>query len=173
MENLIVKGGWVMAPILLGSIVALTLVLERLLFLFRIRLDVPKFSSGIFSLIKRGNLKEAEEICQTTRHPLAAVFRTGLEHAGEEASEIERIMEREGNRQVQKAERNLNYLVVIIGVEPLYQAMITTAAGLAIAIPYFVIYNILLGKVNTITQDLNHYSDEFVGILKKAGQRAR
>ena len=167
---------------------------------------MQKFSSGIFSLIKRGDLKEAAEICQRTRHPLAAVFRSGLEHSDEETSEIERIMEREGSRQIQKVERNLNYLIVIIGVEPLlgflgtilglirafmawehfstsvtvsqlaagiYQAMITTAAGLIIAIPYYVIYNIFLSKVNAITQDLNHYGDEFVSVLSKARSRLK
>ena len=139
------------------------------------------------------------ELCAKTRHPLGPVFRAGLERAEEDLSEIERVMEREGNRQVQQAERNLNFLLVVIGVEPLlgflgtilglieafmawerystsvtvsqlaggiYQAMITTAAGLTIAIPYFVIYHLFLGKVNGITQDLNHYGDALVSALK-------
>jgi len=206
MADLITKGGWVMAPILLGSIVALALVLERIWFFLRIRLDTQAFSEGIFSLAQKGGLKEAAEICDRTPHPLAKVFKAGLEHADEEVSEIDRVMEREGGRQVQKVEKNLNYLVVVIGVEPLlgflgtilglirafmawekfsesvsvsvlaagiYQAMITTAAGLIIAIPYFVIYNIFLSKVNVITQDLNHYGDEFVSILHKARRAKR
>ena len=206
MGSLIVRGGWIMVPIILGSVVALALVLERLWFFWRMRLNVNTFVEGIFSLVQRGNIKEATEICQKVRHPLGAVFQSGLKHVDEGASEIERIMEREGNRQIQKVERNLNYLVVIIGVEPLlgflgtilgliqafmawerfstsvtvsalaagiYQAMITTAAGLIIAIPYFVVYHIFLGKANAITQDLNHYGDEFVGVLNRVRQFKR
>ena len=201
MIDLIVKGGWVMAPILFGSVVALTLVMERLWFFWKIRLNTQVFAEGVFSLVKQGSVKEALEICEQVRHPLAKVFKTAFEHADEEASETERMMEREGNRQIQKVEKNLNYLVVVIGVEPLlgflgtilgliqafmnwerlstqvtvsalaagiYQAMITTAAGLIIAIPYYVIYNIFLSKVNAVTQDLNHYGDELVSVLSKA-----
>jgi biopolymer transport protein ExbB len=54
----------------------------------------------------------------------------------------------------------------------IYQAMITTAAGLCVAIPYFIVYNIFLSRVNRIAQDLNHYGDEFVSVLAKAA-RAR
>ena len=201
MIGIILKGGWVMVPILLGSVVALALVMERLWFFWKIRLDTERFAERVFSLVKLGNLKEAAELCGKTRHPLAEVFKSGLEHADEEAAEIEHVMEREGNRQIQTVEKNLNYLVVVIGVEPLlgflgtilgliqafmnwekystsvtvsalasgiYQAMITTAAGLIIAIPYFVIYNIFLSKVTAVTQDLNHYGDELASALNKA-----
>jgi biopolymer transport protein ExbB len=201
MLDLIGKGGWVMIPILLGSVVALALVLERLWFFWRIRLDTRRFSGEIFSLAQRGSLREAMELCDQITHPLARVFKAGLEHAAEEPGEIERVMEREGNRQVQQVEKNLNYLVVVVGVEPLlgflgtilgligafmawekfsasvtvstlaggiYQAMLTTAAGLIVAIPYFVIYNVFLSRVNTVAQDLNHYGDELVSILARS-----
>lgn len=203
MENLIFKGGWIMAPIILGSIVALALVLERLWFLWTIRLDIERFTQNVFGAVRQKDLDEALSICSKTNHPLAEVFKVGLENAGEEAAEVERLMEREGNRQIQHVERNLNYLVVVIGVEPLlgflgtilglirafmawerlsaavtvsalaagiYQAMLTTAAGLIVAIPYFVIYHFFLGKVNAISQDINHYGDELVGLLRKAGK---
>jgi biopolymer transport protein ExbB len=205
MADLIAKGGWVMVPILLGSVAALALVLERAWYFWKVRLDAKTFSEGIFSLVAKGGMKEAAEICGRTPHPLAKVFKAGLEHAEEGTDEIDRVMEREGGRQVEQAERNLNYLVVVVGVEPLlgflgtilgliqafrawekysesvtvsmlaggiYQAMITTAAGLCVAIPYFIVYNIFLSRVNRIAQDLNHYGDEFVSVLAKAA-RAR
>ncbi len=200
MGSLIVKGGWVMIPILLGSVVALTLVLERIWFFWRIRIDAESFSKKIFSLAKVGLLEEALGACESERAPLALVFRAGLERTGESSQEIERVMEREGNRQVQRLERNLGILLVVVGVEPLlgflgtilgliqafmtweklstsvtvsalaagiYQAMITTAAGLIIAIPYFVAYHLLLGFVNRAAQDLNHYGDGLVSVLAK------
>ena len=205
MVELIVKGGWVMVPILLGSIAALALVLERVVYFWKTRLDTAAFSEGIFSLVEKGSIKEATSICQTTRHPLAAVFRAGLERADEDPAELDRVMEREGTRQVALAETNLNYLVLVVGVEPLlgflgtilgliqafrvwenfsetvtvsqlaggiYQAMITTAAGLIIAIPYFVIYNIFLSRVNRLTHDINHYGDGLVSLLARSNRPA-
>ena len=194
-----------MAPILLGSVVALSLVMDRMWFFWRIRLDTEIFSRTILDLARKGQVPQALALCEKKRHPLAAVFKAGFDHAAEDAATLERVMEREGNRQVQRAEENLNFLVVVVGVEPLlgflgtilgliqafmtwerlaasvtvsalasgiYQAMITTAAGLIIAIPYFVIYNIFLSKVNHIASDLNHYGDELIGILSRGREMA-
>lgn len=199
--SLILKGGWVMVPILLGSVVALTLVLERLWFFMRMRFDAEKFSVEIFSLALAERTRDAAEICAQTRHPLGAVLKAGLEHAqGASSEEIVRVMEREGQRQIQLVEKNLNLLALVIGVEPLlgflgtilgliqafmawerystsvtvsalaagiYQAMITTAAGLIVAIPYYVIYHIFVGKAAATARDLNHYGDELVSVLNK------
>ncbi len=200
MSSILIKGGWMMVPILLGSVIALAFVLERTWYFFTIRLDAKKFSEEIFSFLRQGQFEQASEHCRTTRHPLGRVFEIGLEHGEEESSEIERAMQREGSRQVVLVEKNLNYLVTVIGVEPLfgflgtilgliqafmswekystsvtvstlaagiYQAMITTAAGLIVAIPYYVIYNIFLSRVNAVTQDINHYGDELLSTLHR------
>jgi len=199
MVNMIVRGGWVMVPILLGSIVALALVIERWWFFWSTRLDTDVFTKEIFSFVHRGELDRALASCDRTTSPVAAVLRSGLEHASETPWEIERVMEREGQRQVEKAEKNLNYLIVIVGVEPLlgflgtilgliqafmswerystsvtvsalaggiYQAMITTAAGLIVAIPYFVAYHILANRVALTAKHLNAYGDELLSALQ-------
>lgn len=201
MRNIIMQGGWVMIPIIAGSVVALALSLERIWYFLTIRANVPSFSAEMIEYLRSGRATDALELCQKTRHPVARVLEAGLAHVEEEADEIERVMEREGNRQVAFVERNLNYLAVVIGIEPLlgflgtilglitafmawekfsttvtvsalakgiYEAMITTAAGLIVAIPYFVLYNVFLTKVNRIAQDINHYGDEFLGVIKKA-----
>ena len=206
MESLIVKGGWVMGPIIAASVVALALVLERIWFFWGIALDTERFAKQVFTLTEIGDGREASELCSRTTHPIAAVFQAGLEHASEDAAELERVMEREGNRQVMSTEKNLNFLMVVVGILPLmgflgtilgliqafmaweklgasvtvsalasgiYQAMITTAAGLIFAIPYFVIYHVFLSHVARIAADLNHYGDEFVSVLVKAQKRKK
>jgi len=198
--KIIAQGGWVMAPIILGSVIALTLVLERLWYFLSIRSDLKRFSEEVLSMLRAGQIQEAFESCQKTRHPLARVFEAGLEHADEEGAEMERVMEREGSRQVAHAEKNLNYLVVVVGIEPLlgflgtilgliqafmawekhstsvtvstlaagiYQAMITTAAGLLVAIPYFILYHIFLNKANNMAREINHYGDELLSVVRK------
>ncbi len=200
MPRIIMQGGWVLIPIILGSVVALGYVLERLWYFSSIRLNVPTFTQEVLASIKQGRLEDAKGLCQKTRHPLGRVFEQGLQNSDEDRDEIERLMEREGNRQITLVEKNLNALVVVIGVEPLlgflgtilgliqafmvwekfstsvtvstlaagiYQAMITTAAGLIVAIPYFVIYNIFLSKVNATARDINHYGDELLSALSK------
>ena len=198
MIDMILRGGWVMVPIILGSVVAIAMILERFWYFRTIKLDTAEFAGEVFSLVQRGQVERALGSCERVAHPIAPVLRAGLEHADESPWEIQRVMEREGQRQIQTTEKNLNYLAVVIGVEPLlgflgtilgliqafmswerfssavtvsalaagiYQAMITTAAGLIVAIPCYVLYNILLGKVSSTAQELNHYGDELVSVL--------
>jgi biopolymer transport protein ExbB len=205
-NNIIVKGGWVMVPIILGSIIALGLTVERGMLLWKIRLDVRKFADDIFSLIERGHRDLAIESCARTEHPIGRVFAAGLEHWGEDLTEVERIMEHEGNEEVNKLEKNMNLFMVIVAVEPMmgflgtiigliqafmvwemagasvtverlaagiYQAMITTAGGLIVAIPYYIIYNLYMGRINAAARDMNHYGEELLSIMRNSGSRKR
>jgi len=47
----------------------------------------------------------------------------------------------------------------------IYQAMITTAAGLSIAIPYYLIHNHLVTRVGTLTRLTEERAEEFVDML--------
>jgi biopolymer transport protein ExbB len=199
-DNIIVKGGWIMVPIILGSIIALGLAIERGVFFWRIKLDIESFVDDIFFLIDRGEIARAIERCSKIHHPMAAVFKSGLEKIDSDILDIDRTMEREGGRQVAILEKNLIYLMAIIGVEPMlgflgtivgliqafmaweklstsvtvdqlaagiYQAMITTAGGLIVAIPFYLIYNYFTNKIGSITNDLNYYGEKMVSMINR------
>jgi biopolymer transport protein ExbB len=205
-DNIIVKGGWMMVPIILGSIIALGLTVERGMLLWKTRLDVRKFADEIFSLLGRGHRDIALESCARTRHPIARVFAAGLERWGEDPEDIERAMEHEGNEEMNRLEKNMTLFMVIVAVEPMmgflgtiigliqafmawemagasvtverlaagiYQAMITTASGLIVAIPYYIIYNLYMGRINAAARDMTHYGEELLGIMKDSGSRKR
>ncbi len=200
--SLIIKGGPIMIPIILLSIVGLALILERFWTLWRIRLDIPKFTQEIFLYLERGHFQRALERCEKVRHPIADVFKLGILNRTLKREEIESMMEREGDEQVQYLERYLGALLIIVGVEPMlgflgtivgliqafmtweqlgsnitvsalaagiYQAMITTAAGLIVAIPCFVIYHIFVGKIKNHAQEISYYGNELLDII--AGSR--
>ncbi len=200
--SLIIKGGPIMIPIILLSIVGLALILERFWTLWRIRLDIPKFTQEIFLYLERGHFQRALERCEKVRHPIADVFNLGILNRALKRDEIEKMMEREGDEQVQYLEQYLGALLIIVGVEPMlgflgtivgliqafmtweqlgsnitvsalaagiYQAMITTAAGLIVAIPCFVIYHLLVGKIKNHAQEISYYGNELLDII--AGSR--
>jgi biopolymer transport protein ExbB len=48
----------------------------------------------------------------------------------------------------------------------IYQAMITTAGGLLVAIPYYVIYHIMLGRINNMAREMNLYGEELLELIK-------
>ena len=195
-----------MIPIILGSIIALGLAVERGMLLWKIRLDVKKFTDTIFSLLEKGHTDRAIEECGKTEHPIGRVLAAGLAHRGSEAVEIERHMEHIGNEEVALLEKNMHVFLVIVGVEPMlgflgtiigligafmaweaagaavtveklaggiYQAMITTAGGLSVAIPYYIIYSIYMNRINGIARDMNHYGEKLVHVLKDISSRKK
>jgi biopolymer transport protein ExbB len=198
--SLIVKGGVIMIPIILGSIIALAIILERIWTLWRIRLNFQQFSQEIFLLLERGQFQKALERCEKVRHPIADVFKLGILNRTAKWEEIESMMEREGEEQIQYLEQYLGALLIIIGVEPMlgflgtiiglirafmaweqlgsnitvsalasgiYQAMITTAAGLSVAIPAFIFYHLIVGKIKSHAQEMTYYSNELVDTLAR------
>lgn len=196
--SLIVKGGFVMIPIILGSIIALAIILERIWTLWRIRLNIPLFAQEIFLYIERGHFQKALEKCAKVRHPIADIFHLGITHRTLKRQEVEGMMEREGDEQIQYLERYMGTLIIIVGVEPMmgflgtiiglinafmaweqmgaditvnalaggiYQAMITTAAGLAVAIPGFILYHLIMGKIKSHAQEMTYYGNELLDLL--------
>lgn len=198
--TLLMKGGPVMIPIILGSIIALAIILERAWTLWRIRLNIPQFAQEIFLYLERGQFQKALERCAKVRHPIADVFKLGILNRDLRREEVESMMEREGDEQIQSLERYLGALIIIIGVEPMlgflgtiiglirafmawehlgpnitvsalaagiYQAMITTAAGLSVAIPSYIIYHLIVGKIKSHAQEITYYGNELIDILTR------
>lgn len=190
-----------MIPIIALSIIGLAMILERAWTLWKIRLDIPQFAQEIFLHFERGQFQKALERCEKVKHPIADVFKLGILNRTLKRDEIEKMMEREGDEQVQYMEQYLGALIIIIGVEPMlgflgtiigliqafmaweqlgsnitvsalasgiYQAMITTAGGLIVAIPYYVIYHLIVGKIKSHAQEMTYYGNELIDILVRA-----
>jgi len=102
MLNFIIKGGPIMYPIIIGSIFGLMIVFERF-FTFRgMKLDTFNFVQNIFRELKENNIKKALELCGNTSHPIAAVFKIGIERRDLPLDRLEKILEQAGNNQIQK-----------------------------------------------------------------------
>jgi biopolymer transport protein ExbB len=202
--DLILKGGPVMIPIIALSIIALAIILERYWTLLKIRINFQQFAQEIFLFLERGQFQKALERCDKVRHPIAEVFRLGILNRTVRREELETVMEREGDEQIQYLERYLGALLIIVGVEPMlgflgtivgliqafmtweqlgtnitvsalaagiYQAMITTAAGLTVAIPAFIFYHLILGRIKTHAQEISYYGNELLDILVTRRER--
>jgi biopolymer transport protein ExbB len=202
--SLIIKGGPIMIPIIALSIVALAIILERFWALLKIRLNFQQFAQEIFLYLERGHLQKALERCEKVRHPIGEVFKLGILNHTLKREELESMMEREGDEQIQYLERYLGALLIIVGVEPMlgflgtiigliqafmtweqlgtnitvsalaagiYQAMITTAAGLIIAIPAFIFYHLIVGRIKSHAQEMSYYGNELLDIIVARRER--
>ena len=198
--NILAKGGYVMIPIILGSIAALGLTIERIMYFRKLKFNSKAFTKEIFNKINENKIEEAINLCDDIENPLAAIYKKGLENINESSQEMERQIETEGNKQVSLYEKNLSYLLTIVAVEPMlgflgtiiglinafmnwekfgssvtveqlasgiYQAMITTAAGLIVAIPFYIAYHIFITITNRLVSDLNFYGENFISFTIK------
>jgi biopolymer transport protein ExbB len=187
-----------MVPIIALSIVALAIILERLSVLAKIRLSLPLFAQEILLLAQKGQYQKASSRCREVKHPIGRVLSLAITERNRPREELERKMEREGEEQVERLERNLGALIVIIGVEPMlgflgtiiglikafmsweqlgasvtvnslaagiYQAMITTAAGLIVAIPYFICYHLFIGRIKRHALEMSYYGNELLDVV--------
>ena len=207
MFSFIAKGGPVMIPILLGSVIGLTIVFERFWVLRKMDINTFDFTQDVFKLIKADKIKEAVALCEeNSPHPLAAIYKVGIERRDLPISRLEKVMEQVGNNQVQNMERLLGLLVSIVSIEPLlgflgtitglikafmswesaganvsvsmlsagiYQAMITTAAGLIIAIPLYLCYNYFISRIKYASNELNNHGIQLLELIEETKAKAK
>lgn len=196
-----------MIPIILGSIVGLAIIIEKFWHLKNIRMDMGLFSQEIFNDLRENRAKKAIEACNNNiDYPLPAIFKTAIENKDLPIYDLEKLIERSGNNEVQKLEKYMNGLISIVSIEPLlgflgtivglirafmawekaganitvsvlaagiYEAMLTTAAGLIVAIPYFLIYNYFVSRLRRVSFQLNDYSSQMIHVLGESSGRRR
>ncbi len=123
MWELMVKGGWIMWPILACSVTAAILFLERVFHLHRAQIKREDFLNGIYTIVNRGNTAEAVSICDQTPGPVAHIVRTGLLHGDERSEELKQTITKAGLSEIPRLEKNLGGLLTIAQITPLLGLM--------------------------------------------------
>lgn len=129
MWELMVKGGWIMWPIMVCSVAAASLFLERVFHLHRSQIKQDDFLSGIFTIVNRGNVAEAVSICDQTPGPVAHIVRVALLHADEKREELKQTISKAGLAEIPRLEKNLGGLLTIAQIAPLL-GLLGTIIGL-------------------------------------------
>ncbi|MDP2912743.1 MAG: MotA/TolQ/ExbB proton channel family protein, partial [Candidatus Omnitrophota bacterium] len=78
MWDLIQKGGPMMYLIILSSVLAFGVVIERMYHLTRARIDANKFMDSLIAVLKRNKIIEAIEMCNATPGPIAHIVKAGI-----------------------------------------------------------------------------------------------
>ena len=117
--ELTVKGGWVMIPIGILSIMAIYIIVERMLTLKKADKDPDRFIEKIKNLIYNGDMAGAINQCQQFDTPFSRMIEKGITKIGTPISNIEASVENVGKMEVYKLERNLSILATISGAGPM------------------------------------------------------
>ncbi|MCK4244198.1 MAG: MotA/TolQ/ExbB proton channel family protein [Candidatus Omnitrophica bacterium] len=184
-----------MWPILLCSVISITIILERFYHLHRVRINIPGFLSRIKELLIRDKRDEALRLCQETTSPVGRIFSYGIQNHKRTLSEQEKILSRAGSKEVRDLEKHLRGLAIIGNITPLlgllgtvvgmirafmkiqelggrvdanvlaggiWEALLTTAAGLSVAIPTLVAYHYFEGRVNDYAVEMKDAASELI-----------
>lgn len=119
MWAIFVKGGPIMIPLVILSVLGLAVAIEKFITLRPSRVIQPEVIGCIESLRTAGDIPLAIKICERHNSPFANIVRTGLEEADEPLPLIRQVMEDTGRREVKRLERYLVVLETVAAASPL------------------------------------------------------
>lgn len=113
------QGGNFMWPLLIASVIALAVILERFWTLSRARVNTTRLMSQVVGALKEEGLEGSIEVCQRTRGPIAAILHAGLMRARKGPEAVEKAIESAGTIEMSFLQRGLIILASIANVAPL------------------------------------------------------
>ena len=192
------KGGWMMLPLLVVSVLAVAIILERLYNLRAGRMVPGHLVPAIETDVRRGDLEQALQRAESDGSPLAVVLASGLRNSGLAREIIKESIEETGRHVVADMGRYLTLLGTIAAVSPLLgllgtvigmikvfavitargvgdptvlsggisEALLTTAVGLAIAIPSLAMHRYFNAKLDRLVVDMEQSALRVVELIR-------
>ncbi len=197
MIEIFLKGGPLMYPILICSVIGWAIFLERLRTFFIIRRAINPLVDKVSTLVRTDKSREAISHCESQSSSLAKILLVVLKNQGSERAKIKTLAEEVGERESASLQRYLGLLGTIANITPLLgllgtvlgmieafnviategvgtpitlgggisEALITTAAGLTVAVPMILIHRYLTSRADQITLDLEESTMQVVDLV--------
>jgi len=195
--DLIEAGGWLMVPILVCSLVAATIIVERLLALRRARVLPERLVAILRLWAEQGLVGRRDVDSLPLDSPLGRIVAAGLSCRGRGREILRERVEDTGRHVVHELERFLNALGTIAAISPLLgllgtvagmikifrivsvqgnsnfgllsigiaEALVTTAAGLAVAIPSLLFYRYFRARIDELVVRIEQETLELIDLL--------
>jgi len=117
--EMFLKGGVIMWPILLCSVIGLAVVIDRFLIIRRVKINVPAFMVRVRGYIKNGDINAAISFCMQEKSPIGNMVRKGLKKFKLGHQRVKEAVENAGRMEINTLERGLPILASIAGVAPM------------------------------------------------------
>ncbi len=113
------KGGWVMIPILVLSIVAVYIFFERYFAIKKAEKVDFNFMNKIKDYIHDDKIDSAITLCQSSENPVAKMIEKGISRIGRPLNDINAAIENVGKLEIYKLEKGLPTLATVAGAAPM------------------------------------------------------
>lgn len=197
MLEIVQSGGWLMVPILLCSILAAAISVERLWSLQQSRVAPKDLLAEVWGSVKKNEGDSQKMRDLRTTSPMGQVFAAGMSNAKRGRDIMKEAMEEASAKVSHDLERYLTGLGIIASISPLLgllgtvvgmikvfsvmllegsgnanvlaggisQALITTAAGLSVAIPALIFHRFFLRRVDELVVHMEQEASKLVDIM--------
>lgn len=198
MLEIVQSGGWLMVPILLCSILAAAISVERFWTLQRTRITPKNLLAQVWSSLKADDMDSQKLRDLRGSSPLGQVLAAGIANAKRSRDIMKEAMEEAAGQVSHDLERYLTSLGIIASISPLIgllgtvvgmikvftalmlqgagnanvlaggisQALITTAAGLSVAIPALIFHRFFLRRIEELVVTMEQEAGKLVDILQ-------
>jgi len=199
MFEIVRAGGWLMLPLILCSVVAAAIMIERLWILRRRRVLPEDLTVRVWEWAHNRSLNEEHLRALSDSSPLGVILAAGLTNRHRSRDIMKEVIEDTGRQVVHELERYLNTLGTIAAITPLLgllgtvigmvkvftaitthgvgnpavlaggisEALLTTAAGLSIAIPALMGYRYLRGRVDSLVVQMEKEAMKLVDTIHR------
>lgn len=197
MLEIVQSGGWLMVPIVLCSVIAAAISVERLWSLQRARITPKNLLAQVWSSVKNDEVDAARLREMRGESPLGQVFAAGISNARRGRDIMKEAMEEAAGQVSHDLGRYLTALGIIASISPLLgllgtvvgminvftalmlegagnanvlaggisQALITTAAGLSVAIPALMFHRFFQRRVEELVVGMEQEASKLVDIM--------
>ncbi len=197
--DILTKGGWIMVPLALLSILGMYLFVERIITLGRGR-STNDVTERVRAYIQAGDMRGALAFCDVQDTPVARILKQGLERLGRPIAEIQEAVHAAGKFEAFQLQKRSDHLATIAAIAPMlgflgtvlgmikafqqiqnlqgnvnpsilaggiWEALVTTAAGLLVGILALFAYNFLLSRVTRIVTEMEQSATQFIDLLQE------
>ena len=198
--DLAMKGGWIMIVLVLLSLMACYIFIQRLLVIRRAGKVDESFMNRIKDYIHEGKVDSALKLCKQTNTPSARMIEKGITRLGRPMNDVLVAIENVGNLEIAKLEKGfpliattaagapmLGFLGTVTGMVRaffdmakagtnvdvallsggIYEALVTTVAGLVVGIITLLAYNYLVSQVDNVVNKMEASTMEFMDLLNE------
>lgn len=205
MVEFLSKGGILVVPILLCSVLAMSIFLERIISFTRMRSRGRELDQKVASLLMERNDDEAKRAAQSSDSPMGRVLTQAIEVKNRERETLETVIINAIEREVENLSSYIQTLATIGNIAPLlgllgtvvgmikafmviqqmggkvnaavlaggiWEAMLTTAIGLAVALPTMVAHSYLVARVDKYEAKLQNGAVTFIKAISNGDENA-
>jgi len=132
LSNMGIGGNIVMAVLLLLSILAIYILVERYFAIKKESLEDENFLMSIRKFVEEKNIDQAKKLCKNTDSPISRMIEKGLDRIDKPMTDISSAIENQGKLEIYKMDNKIANLATISGAAPMI-GFLGTVIGMIIA----------------------------------------